>query len=178
MKIEDTLKKQGEIYKNLNDNKVIQESNETIKPPKLVQYEEYLLSEQEHEAITELERRLGRLSHIVDGPGGCDDFEISIKNNKVTYLRIKKWGLKEIPEQINKLTNLERLDLYSNNIKKINNLSKLVNLERLDLAYNKIKKIKGLDNLTSLKELFLKKNPTKDIEEMQKLRNKGVKVYV
>ncbi len=53
---------------------------------------------------------------------------------------------------------IEKLDLGSNQITKIEGLDNLVKLRWLDLDENQITKIKGLDKLVNLQKLHLKKN--------------------
>ncbi|PRP86016.1 leucine rich repeat containing 48-like [Planoprotostelium fungivorum] len=59
---------------------------------------------------------------------------------------------------------IETLDLCSNQITKIENLSLLVNLKRLVLSFNKIQKVEGLNELKSLETLDLGFNEIKRIE--------------
>lgn len=57
MKIEDILKEQGEIYKNLPDNKTTEKYNKEIEKPKITKAEKTELE-------TELDRELGDLSKL------------------------------------------------------------------------------------------------------------------
>ena len=85
----------------------------------------------------------------------------------------RKFVIAEIPESINDLEYLERLDLSYNFIKKIENIHKLSNLKVLNLRRNRIKRIRSLpqnleifdisenkitfdDNEFIIKELFIK----------------------
>lgn len=64
------------------------------------------------------------------------------------------------------------LDLYDNRIKHISsNVNKLVNLENLDLSFNKIKHIKNVDQLTKLKNLYFVQNKISVIENLSTLKN-------
>ncbi|MFA7070381.1 MAG: leucine-rich repeat domain-containing protein, partial [Sulfurimonas sp.] len=74
--------------------------------------------------------------------------------------------LKKVPEDQNYLY------LPINDIKKISKiegLDKLVNLNELDLSYNKISKIEGLEKLVNLKVLCLSYNKISKIEGLDKL---------
>ncbi|KAA3671706.1 protein phosphatase 1 regulatory subunit 7, partial [Paragonimus westermani] len=53
---------------------------------------------------------------------------------------------------------LHELDLYDNQITKIENLDSLVHLTVLDLSFNRIKHIENLDALVCLRKLFLVHN--------------------
>lgn len=168
MKIEDILKKQGELYKNLSSSKIVQKSNKVI--PNFVKYKNYQISKQEHKVIIELEKLLGREPTIVDG-SKRGSFEISINNNKIIYLKITYKNLNYVPEQIKKLENLEKLDLSWNDIKKIENLNNLRNLQELHLRGNELKEIRGLDNLINLKTFDLGINKITKIENLDNLIN-------
>ena len=68
-------------------------------------------------------------------------------------------SIKEIPQGcFDSLTNLKKLFLSANKIKKIQNLGALVNLTCLDMGDNRIRKIENLEALTNLTELHLAKN--------------------
>lgn len=63
------------------------------------------------------------------------------------------------------------LDLYDNRIKHISsNVNKLVNLENLDLSFNKIKHIKNVDQLVHLKNLYFVQNKISEIENLSTLK--------
>lgn len=67
---------------------------------------------------------------------------------------------------------MKDLDFYDNRIKHISkNINKLVNLENLDLSFNKIKHIKNLENLVNLKNLYFVQNRISKIENLSTLRN-------
>ena len=72
-------------------------------------------------------------------------------------------------EGLEKLTNLEALELIGNNISDIIGLEKLRNLKTLQLINNKISEIKGLDNLVNLEELWLNKNEIREIKGLETL---------
>lgn len=202
MKIEDILKKQGDLYRNLVSSKKIKEYNEAIEPD-LVLYQNHWMSKQEYKVIKEIEKTLKKEAVIVDEPTHDADhniFEILIKNNKATYLRILEINLEHIPKSINDLKNLSILGLYknkitkiknldnlenlqilwldNNQIKKIENLDSLQNLKLLMLSYNKIKKIENLDSLPNLQILWLLGNQIENKEEAESLRKKGILVHI
>jgi Leucine-rich repeat (LRR) protein len=60
------------------------------------------------------------------------------------------------------LPNLKRLYLVSNKISKIENLERLTQLEMLELGDNKIRRVENLEALTNLRQLFLGKNKIRD----------------
>ncbi len=76
-----------------------------------------------------------------------------------------------ILNNLGKYTNLQHLDLSSNQITEIKGLDKLVNLQELYLNNNKISEIKGLDNLVNLKKLHLKNNQITEIKGLDNLIN-------
>jgi len=63
---------------------------------------------------------------------------------------------------------LKNLYLYSNKIKKIENLAHLTRLERLWLADNEIPRIEGLETLTNLTELNLARNKVERVGDVFK----------
>ena len=90
---------------------------------------------------------------------------------KITHLSFYGQVLTEVPKELEKLTQLERLGLHTNQLTDLKGLEKLTKLEALDLMDNQLTSVKGLDNLTQLGYLYLKDNPdlTKaQIAELQK----------
>jgi hypothetical protein len=83
----------------------------------------------------------------------------------------KKCGLGSVPEAVSELTGLERLDLESNAISKIENLEGLESLKVLDLTSNEISEIENLEGLGSLEMLRLKANDITEIEGLEDLDN-------
>ena len=53
--------------------------------------------------------------------------------------------------------NLQKLYLYSNQIREIKGLDNLINLQSLSLLSNQIKEIKGLDKLVNLQKNIFRK---------------------
>ncbi|CAH8662713.1 unnamed protein product [Heterobilharzia americana] len=66
---------------------------------------------------------------------------------------------------------LEDLDVYDNQISKIENLDCLTKLTNLDLSFNRIKSIENLDNLRNVKKLFLVNNRISKVENLSSMRN-------
>lgn len=170
MRIEEILQKQGEIYKNLHSNKTIQNYNEIIKPNKVL-YRNYWISNQECEAIKELEKLLNKNVALVTKGTRFFDFEIIIENSQIISLRLINQKLKKIPKSINNLPNLKELWLCLNRITEIKNLDNLPNLLGLYLFKSQIQEIKNLDNLTNLKILYLYENEIKEIDGLHNLIN-------
>lgn len=56
---------------------------------------------------------------------------------------------------LEKLKDLEVLDMNGNNVSEIKGLENLINLKSLDISHNKITEIKGLDKLVNLEKLNL-----------------------
>jgi small GTP-binding protein len=67
------------------------------------------------------------------------------------------WSIRNI-QHISHLTQLQHLDISSNNIEDISSLKSLTSLTSLNLSYNKIKTAECLDNLVNLKLLDLSFN--------------------
>jgi Leucine-rich repeat (LRR) protein len=84
-------------------------------------------------------------------------------------LNLRRAGLREVPDEISKLKNLERLRLDHNKISKIENLEGLESLKVLDLTSNEIFKIEGLEDLDNLEELGLQLNEIERIENLEGL---------
>ncbi|MGV9200494.1 MAG: AAA family ATPase, partial [Promethearchaeia archaeon] len=70
---------------------------------------------------------------------------------------------------LDNLSNLQTLNLYKNELKRISGLNHLKNLEILKLGSNEIKRIEGLDYLVNLKFLDLKFNDIKRLEGLDSL---------
>ena len=96
---------------------------------------------------------------------------IFIDEGKVKRLGLFGEGLNEIPAEIGRLVNLQKLGLRGNEISKIEGLDTLVNLQKLGLRGNKISKIEGLDTLVNLQELDLWGNNISKIEGLDALVN-------
>ena len=68
---------------------------------------------------------------------------------------------------VEKKFGMQRLELNNMNIKdvsEITGLEKLKNLEALELSSNEITELKGLEALTNLKQLFLNNNPLRNLK--------------
>lgn len=105
-----------------------------------------------------------------------DSFEEAFKEPlKVYILDVSKQKLTKIPENIDQLTNLQKLLLSENKIKKLPaNFVKLKNLQHFEIPKNKLKKLpEGFENLQNLRYLDLANNKFKHIPatvfQLQKL---------
>ena len=90
---------------------------------------------------------------------------------KITHVSFYGQVLTEVPKELEKLTQLERLGLHTNQLTDLKGLEKLTKLVALDLIDNQLTSVKGLENLTKLEALYLQDNPalTKaQIVELQK----------
>ena len=70
---------------------------------------------------------------------------------------------------LEKLTQLKELDLSVNHLSNVKDLEKLVNLQELNLADNQLTDVKGLGKLTQLKYLDLGGNKLTDVKGLEKL---------
>ncbi len=86
-----------------------------------------------------------------------------------------RWEIKDI-SILKDLTNLQSLDLRSNNISDISILKDLTNLQSLDLRSNNISDISILKDLTNLQSLYLSSNNISDISPLRYLIEKGIPV--
>ncbi len=95
---------------------------------------------------------------------------IEVKDNK---LFLQGRGVKDIRDikGIEKLFDLEELDLSHNEIKYIRGLDNLKNLKRLDLNSNEIKILSGLDHQRNLETLTLEDNKIRSIRGLFYLTN-------
>jgi len=92
--------------------------------------------------------------------------------NGTIRLDLSKKNLKEIPDNVFELVNLEVLNLICNELMEIPDLSKLVNLKHLDLYHNKLMEIPDVSSLVKLEMLDLSYNELIDILiEINKLIN-------
>jgi len=102
---------------------------------------------------------------------------VSVKGKKYYVwnkkLRIYKENLTSIDEikGLEKLKDIEVLDLSSNKIREIKGLDNLIYLKKLDLSGNEIGEIKGLDKLTCLESLDLSVNKIREIKGLDTLHN-------
>jgi internalin A len=90
---------------------------------------------------------------------------------KMSSLDLAYNKLAELPDSLEKLTNLTLLGLDSNQLTDVKGLEKLTKLTMLFLPDNQLTDVKGLENLTKLTNLNLSNNPdlTKaQIDELQK----------
>ncbi|KAG0150122.1 hypothetical protein CROQUDRAFT_652823 [Cronartium quercuum f. sp. fusiforme G11] len=97
---------------------------------------------------------------IVELADGGDQAEVKPKAEAVEA---------EVHYPLEMLTNLEELDLYDNQLAKIEGLTGLSALQSLDLSFNLLRKIANLETLTSLKILYLIQNKISAIEGLEHL---------
>lgn len=98
---------------------------------------------------------------------------IEFFNRKVTTLRINHKKIHNIEEiiDLDKLNNLEVLDLSHNKISEIRGLENLINLKALNLQNNEIKRISGLSALLNMQIINLDNNMIYEIEDLDTLTN-------
>ena len=84
---------------------------------------------------------------------------------QVTLQGLNIKNMKKISQLSDKL---KHLNLYYNNIDKIEGLENKINLTTLNLGYNNVTTIEGLESLINLEELYLNNNHIKDITPLSK----------
>ncbi len=72
---------------------------------------------------------------------------------------------------LEKLIDLEKLDLSNNEIREIEGLENLTSLKVLNLDKNRINEIRGLESLTNLRELYLNGNKIEELKGLETLAN-------
>lgn len=107
-----------------------------------------------YHVIKYLQNNFGKLSYSLK-LGKVQELDLSNANSHVFDYKILK-----LPDFIDVLTSLKKLDLRFNRIKKVpTSITNLYSLKSLDLSYNKIKKLPlDLSSLESLEYLNLKSN--------------------
>ncbi len=88
---------------------------------------------------------------------------------KVKRLHLVGNKLTEVPKGLEKLTQLTKLGLSSNQLTDVKGLEKFTQLTKLELAGNRLTDVKGLQKLTQLKELYLSINQLTDVKGLEKL---------
>ena len=170
-----------EAVKNLNKNHIL-ESIDAIK-----KFEEYsgLLEEiliyksnpivrRDYDALMELNELLSAVPEIVNEISQSylsKAYFLTIGNNHVTNLQIRKYELRSIPKPVSELINLQSLDLRYNRVVDVSGLSSLKGLQSLDLEYNRVVDVSGLSSLANLKELYLGGNSISDVSGLSSLVN-------
>ena len=92
------------------------------------------------------------------------------KLHNLENINLSNNEIKEI-KGLEKLKNLKNLDLSNNEINEIIGIESLNNLVSLDLSNNSINKIRGLDNLIDLTSLNLSSNQIFEINNLESLVN-------
>ncbi|CAL6057823.1 Conserved_hypothetical protein [Hexamita inflata] len=94
------------------------------------------------------------------------------KLNKLQQLDLSNnQGDSNLIELISSLTNLEQVNISSNNIENINVLSNLTNLQQLNISNNQISSINSLKSLINLRELNISSNQILNIDALANLKN-------
>uniref|UniRef100_A0A0R3SXB9 DUF1981 domain-containing protein n=1 Tax=Hymenolepis diminuta TaxID=6216 RepID=A0A0R3SXB9_HYMDI len=120
--------------------------------------DELELSDRETEDIDVNHRRIKCISKLETIPNAR---KLCLRNNLIKVIE----NLEPLAEI------LEDLDLYDNQITKIENLDCLKVIEILDLSYNRIRMIENLDSLKNLTKLYLVNNKISTIENLSGLHN-------
>ena len=99
-----------------------------------------------------------------------DEYSYAIENaGYVSYISLEHNDLEELPERVNKLPNLRKLQIGFNRFTRIHGLVQFSKLQDLGFYATEISKIEGLDHLPQLKRLRLFANKIKKIENLDKL---------
>ena len=88
---------------------------------------------------------------------------------KVAKLNLSSKKLTGVPKELEKLTQLERLNLGGNQLTNLKRLEKFTQLEWLNLGGNQLTNVKGLENLTQLTVLHLTGNQLTNLKGLEKL---------
>ena len=89
---------------------------------------------------------------------------------KVKELYLDALELTKLPRGLEKLTQLEVLSAYGNNLTDVSGLENLTKFEALGIMDNKLTELpKGLENLTQLENLWLSGNQLTDVKGLEKL---------
>jgi Leucine-rich repeat (LRR) protein len=88
---------------------------------------------------------------------------------KVTELSLPNNILTDVPKDLEKLTQLQKLDLSANQLTNVKGLENLTKLQVLVLHSNKLTDLKGLEKLAQLTRLILNNNKLTDLKSLQNL---------
>ncbi|MBS0604624.1 MAG: hypothetical protein JSS60_06250 [Verrucomicrobia bacterium] len=109
------------------------------------------------------QRTIDEIKAWFDDPANVDHL------NAITDLDLCNYGLKAIPPQITKFTQLQSLNLANNRILDVSPLKNLSQLRRLQLPNNQITDVSALANLAMLRLVNLMFNPITDFSFRENL---------
>ncbi|MGV9200180.1 MAG: leucine-rich repeat domain-containing protein [Promethearchaeia archaeon] len=131
---------------------------DSIQEQKTLSDSKRILKIEEREALRLIERRLGMSIPLVK----TLDFQVgfTIDEGRLSGLSLFRTQISEIPDLLNKLSSLKKLNLAFNDLTKLKkSICALSNLRILNLSGNKIRTIsKEIANLQHLRELDLSYN--------------------
>jgi Leucine-rich repeat (LRR) protein len=130
------------------------------------EFEVYVL--QELERLTEKQFRFvasickwrGYKGEFYSKETGIGELCFTVKENRVSGITLDECNLTSLPRSIEKLQNLEVLDLQYNNLTEFpESISNLTSLRTLILSFNNLIEIpESISNLENLENLFIKHN--------------------
>ncbi|MBS0603672.1 MAG: leucine-rich repeat domain-containing protein, partial [Verrucomicrobia bacterium] len=132
----------------------------------------------ENDALLKIWGRLSRQLNFNENPrpqtlaeikAWFDDPANAEQLNAIRELNLENLGLKAIPPEITRCTQLVNLYLSNNRITDISALRQLAQLQHLYLSNNQITDIPALESLTQLGTLYLSINRITDISALRKL---------
>jgi hypothetical protein len=91
--------------------------------------------------------------------------------NKVKELDLENKELTDVPNGLDKLTNLKVLYLSRNKLTDVRDLEKLTQVKNIILSVNSLTDVKGLEKLTQLEGLNLSNNKLTDVAGLGNLTN-------
>jgi Leucine-rich repeat (LRR) protein len=119
------------------------------------------------EILNETDTKLIEVKKTDHGNSHIRYFGIKISDYNIINMQIQDYGLTKVPEGINKLKKLRRVDLNENKISEIKELYKLGELQRLDLFSNKIDSLNGIGRLKHLDTLIVNYNKIVDVSPLE-----------
>ncbi|CAH7669434.1 protein phosphatase 1 regulatory subunit 7 [Phakopsora pachyrhizi] len=116
--------------------------------------------------VLSFEPLISKIEDVVGDSEEADDHKGLVSDHKESDRGSVAQGL---ISPLELLVGLEELDLYDNQISKIQGLQNLTSLKSLDLSFNVLRKIENLESLSSLKTLYLIQNKITHIESLESL---------